>query len=478
MKKKLLKIGLIAGVATLILNIVLIGTLPVLATDTQRYEEYTVDDDEAVELYGNVWGAQTFTTGTTAHSVTSIRLLLYREGSPGTVTVSIKKTTATDPSGVDLTYGILDGDDFTDNVAGVWYEFNVDSYSLEASTMYAIVVRATAGNITNSVHWNSDGSAGDEANGQEETSANSGATWTGDADDDFMFEIWGEPIFEVLGAQVFSGYNETGDWIIALTYKNSYTPYYPNEDPRAYFYLQLLDGAVVKTQTGCPAWGYRPGSIYIAKSLADTLEWGATDYKVRLYGDFGANPSTEYAIAAADWRGAELSFLDSWVITQAKDIGNGIGVNLVVSIADRGEVLNAAGHVMFSIGIPYLNEVRPGLFEMAVIEPPYEEEEYTHELEGEADWEVRLGPQIAEVLTDGGNLVGVDGDTFGGFLVFLGFIGVVAGLSLVGHLVVGLSIGYPILLAGAWFGLVSWVIVGVITFLAAVIFIYKVWLIR
>lgn len=468
---------ILLSTALAITSIMLI-VAPVMAADAQKYEEYAVDDDEAVELYGNIWGAQTFTTGTEAHSVTSVRLLLYREGSPGTVTVSIRKTTATDPSGVDLTFGTLNGNNFTDAVAGVWYAFDVTPYSLEASTMYAIVVRATAGNVTNSVWWNSDGTAGAEPNGQEETSANGGTTWTGDADDDFMFEIWGEPIFDVLGAQVFSGYISTGDWLIALTYDNKYTPYYPTGTVADYFYIQLLDGAVIKAQTSCLAWGYRPASIYLSKALADTLEWGAADYTIRLYGDFGDNPYSDYLLVAADWRGAVDPFLDAWVIREANTIGDDIGIDLTITIADKGEVLNALGHIIFSIGIPELNVVRPELFEMVTQQPEYEEEDYTHELQEETVWTTRVGVQIAETLTDAGNLIGLDGDEFGGIITFIAFIIVVSLLTLGGHLVIGLGMGYPILLAGAWFGLLSWVIVGVITFLAVAIFVYKVWLVR
>jgi len=466
----LLAVGLLASF--------LMPVLPVLAADAQLYEGYSAGNDEAVELYGNIWGAQTFTTGTEAHSVTSVRLLLYREGSPSTVTVSIRKTTATDPSGVDLTSGTLNGNNFTDAVAGVWYAFDVTPYSLEASTMYAIVVRATAGNVTNSVWWNSDGTAGAEANGQEETSANGGITWTGDADDDFMFEIWGEPIFEVLGAQVFNGYISTGDWLIVLTYDNEYTPYYPTENPASYFYIRLLDGAVLKAQTSCVAWGHRPASIYLSKALADTLEWGAADYTIRLYGDFGANPYSDYLLVVADWGGAIDSFLDAWVIEQANIIGDDIGIDLTITIADKGEVLNALGHIIFSIGIPHLNEVRPELFEQVSQKPSYEEEDYTHALQGETVWTTRVGAQIAATLTDAGGLIGVTGDVFGGIITFIAFILVVSLLTLGGHLVIGLGVGYPILLAGAWFGLLSWIIAGVITFLAVAIFVYKVWLVR
>ncbi len=446
---------------------------------TSGYEQLIIGDDaDGDDIYGVNWTAQQFTAGSVSHTVIAARVKIKRVGSPGTVTLSLKDANAIyHPIGSDLLGGTLDGD--TLSTDATWYEFTFTTeISIEAGELYALVMRASSGDAANYIEWRWD-SEGGLADAIASLSDDAGITWTVDAGGaDYLFEIRGHPLIEMIGAQVFSGYIETGDWLIALTYDNKYVPYYPNETSAAYFSFQLLDGIVVESQASCLAWGRRPGSIYLSKALADTLEWGATDYTIRLYGNFGTNPAAGYLLTSIDWRGTNLELLDDWVIAQAKDIGTDIGVTLVEAIADQGEVLNSYGHALFSIGIPQLNVVRPELFELVGRQPEYTEEDFTGDLQGEIDWEVRLGPQIAKVLTDWGDLIGVDGDFMGGILTFIVFITVVGILSLTGHIGIGLALGYPVLLTGAWFGVVSWVIIGVITFLMAIIFIYKIWLIR
>ena len=438
----------------------------------------TLGDAAGTDIYAGNWSYMQFTVGTVAHSLDFANIYVIRTGAaPGDAVLSIRHAdVANKPTGTDLDIMTLDADLFS--VALDWVKFDFpDNITLEAGESYALVLRCPNGTVANYLEWQWD-AGGSLANAIAGKTTDSGITWTAEATADHLFEVWGEPVFEVVGAKVFTGYRETGDWLVVFTYRNYFTPYYGTSICRDNFYVRLLDDTTVIAQIGCPAWGYRPGSFYISKALANGMEWGVTDYKVRLYGDFGANPYSDYNIAAADWGGAVDPFLDAWVIQAANIIGDDLGIALTETIADKGEVLNAMGHIWFSIGIPYLNEIRPELFEQVSQKPPYEEEDYTHELQGETDWEERVGTQIAATLTSAGDLIGLDGDEFGGVITFIAFILVVSLLTLGGHLVIGLGVGYPILLAGAWFGLLSWVIVGVITFLAVAIFVYKVWLVR
>ena len=436
----------------------------------------TGGDGDSDPIYSSNWTVEQFSSDNISHTVTSVRVPLKRVGDlPGNVSLSITHADSDNFStGADLTIAYLNGNAMTTNY--VWYDFDVPDISFDESSSYAVVIRALSGNSTDYILWQKDsGGALDNAVGSH--SIDSGINWLSDAPADYLFEVWGETVFSIEGAQVFSTYVEEGDWLITLTYKNNYIPYYPNEDPAAYFYIQLVDDTTVKAQVNCSAWGYKPGSIYISKSLADTLEWGAA-YKIRLRGDFGIYPVTDYVLTALDWRGTELSFLDRWVIAQANSIGDYYDIVLTVDIADLGEVLNAAGHTMFTIGIPELNVVRPDLFEMVVRQPGYIETTWTHLLPSETDWEVRLGPQVSGILTEIGALINVDGKGVGGALIFVAFMIVLCLLTLFGNLIVGLSLGYPILLAGAWFGVVDYILLGVLTFAVAVVFVYKVFLIR
>jgi len=111
-------------------------------TEEIKFEYYNTGDDSVGMAYSNYWVAQTFTVGATGHTVTSVKLLLCRAGSPGTVTVSIRATDGTHPTGTDLTSGTIDGNSLTTNSAGAWYEIVLTEYPLSANTKYAIVVQA------------------------------------------------------------------------------------------------------------------------------------------------------------------------------------------------------------------------------------------------------------------------------------------------------------------------------------------------
>ena len=116
--------------------------------------------------------------------------------------------------------------------------------------------------------------------------------------------------FSVDGANVYSSYIEDDDWLIVVKYKNVLEPYYGNDTSQNAFLLQLVDtdNTTVLAQTPLPAWGYRPGSIYLSADTVASLEWGA-NYTIKINGT--AN-ETHYNLTAADWRGSNLVSLDDW----------------------------------------------------------------------------------------------------------------------------------------------------------------------
>jgi hypothetical protein len=135
--------------------------------------------------------AQTFMPPLT-HSLTSVKLLLYRAGDPGTVTVSIKATDAQGkPTGTDLGAVSIIGNTLTDNVLGQWREFFfMPPIALSAMTKYAIVLKCTGINSSNAVYWRYD-SSNAYSLGNILSSADNGSSWTPNIDNDFMFEVWG-----------------------------------------------------------------------------------------------------------------------------------------------------------------------------------------------------------------------------------------------------------------------------------------------
>jgi hypothetical protein len=114
---------------------------------------------------------------------------------PGTITVGIRETDgAGHPTGDDLCSGTTDGNTLTDSWPGEWREITLGTgYNLYPDTKYAIVVRALTGNAANKVRWQGD-LGGTYVGGNEESSGNAGTSWSSAAEDDCVFEEWGEEI--------------------------------------------------------------------------------------------------------------------------------------------------------------------------------------------------------------------------------------------------------------------------------------------
>jgi len=157
----------------------------VLNDATVIYEKYQTGDDEARSVYGANWEAQTFTPGA-AHSVNRINLKLARFGNPGTVTVGIWATGAGLPSGPDVVSAIFDGNALA--TSALWKLIVIAAQPLLAGTKYAIVARATGGDVNNYLLWRSDVTSPTYAGGVRCYSSDSGATWTEDTTRDFIFE--------------------------------------------------------------------------------------------------------------------------------------------------------------------------------------------------------------------------------------------------------------------------------------------------
>lgn len=157
-------------------------------------DNYMGGDDAAQSIYSANWTAQLFTASDN-YPVSGVELKMNRAGDPSTVAVSIRDVTGGVPSGADLASGTLDGDDFTTGT-GNWEEVSFsDTYDLTSGTQYAIVVRATGGDIDNYVGWRYD-STGSYTGGYARFSDDSGVVWGASGDAlDFMFAVKG---FDVL----------------------------------------------------------------------------------------------------------------------------------------------------------------------------------------------------------------------------------------------------------------------------------------
>ncbi len=141
-----------------------------------------------------IYGGQTFTPSVT-HIITKVVLKLWRDnGLVGTVTVSIKATSAGLPTGADLCSGTTNGNTLpTSSGAATWRDITQGTGAVLASgVQYAIVV--TASTVTNppvlEQRMFSPGS--NYAGGTLVRTSDTGSSWI-TVNGDGMFEEWGEP---------------------------------------------------------------------------------------------------------------------------------------------------------------------------------------------------------------------------------------------------------------------------------------------
>jgi hypothetical protein len=453
----------------------------------------TGGDGDSQWTQSNNVTAQTFYP-ITSHSITSVWLPLKRVGTtPGTVYLDIKTTSNCTtlscwcwPTGEPLATADLDADAITTSYQ--WWEFVFDEpVCLSSNTTYALVLRAPTGSLTNYVLWQWDSGGATGLDGNAVHSTDGGISWVTDCPADLLYEIWGEPCFEVISAKVFKSYTTSGDWLIVCHYKNFYPPYYDDSaDVSQLFWLQLVHDSTVLAQNPVKQWGYMPGSIYLNSTMVSSFEWGH-GYKVRIYGDFTPYPYMEYQLTAADWIGDDLIWLDRYCrsiavlmedfySTPATATLAAVTVTLTENVAGKGLVLNENGGVLFDTGIPELSEVRPDLFLIISGILPYTAEDYAHTLQQSFSWQTRVGPQLTEAFTNAGNIFSVSGSTIGALFVFILFAVVVAFAFAPGHAIGAIAIAFPLLLIAFWIGV--WPLVAMAVILCVVTFwlAWQIWL--
>lgn len=136
-------------------------------------------------IYGVILGAQSFTT-VGSFDISSVDIRANKNGSPGTIYVSIRASDGTNPTGGDLVSGSFNGNDIA---AGALYYNAAFStpYTLSAATKYHIVVSAPDGDAGNNLLWLLD-TAGSFANG--DASLYNGAAWTNYSAQDHDFKVY------------------------------------------------------------------------------------------------------------------------------------------------------------------------------------------------------------------------------------------------------------------------------------------------
>ncbi len=172
----------LASLALSLLAVVAVAIPALAGVGGSRYEYLNTGDDNQDSISTTQSVAQTFTPSVT-HNITSVKLLLYRSGTPEILTVNITTTSGLLPTTTVLASGTSNGSTLP---TGSPYEWRVVSLGagtiLSADTRYAIACSSAA-----YVYWRTDINAG-YANGQAAITI--GGVWYGTSYD-LMFEEWG-----------------------------------------------------------------------------------------------------------------------------------------------------------------------------------------------------------------------------------------------------------------------------------------------
>lgn len=163
------------------------------------------DNEASVGYEASYFAAETFTPAVD-YLITSVKVKLYKTGSPtGNVSVSITTTSSGEPvEGTILTSSTIACSGITTNSAGDWYEATFATpYRLTASTKYSIMLDLPSGDHSNRLFWLQKYKAGspyEYSGGNLCTSSNSGGTWTQEYGV-LMFEAYGNLGWETLDTE-------------------------------------------------------------------------------------------------------------------------------------------------------------------------------------------------------------------------------------------------------------------------------------
>ncbi len=155
-------------------------------------ESWNTDEDAVGSVEPTVWRCQTFLAGSN-YSIEEIKWLVYREFTPGTVTVSIRATDEITgkPTGGDLTVDTKNGNNFTENVNGTWRGVQFSSpYELTGGVTYAIVARSADVRV----FWHQDTTGPVYTDGKSGYSSDGGNTWTMTDSTTNLFETYGTAV--------------------------------------------------------------------------------------------------------------------------------------------------------------------------------------------------------------------------------------------------------------------------------------------
>jgi hypothetical protein len=113
--------------------------------------------------------------------------------------------------------------------------------------------------------------------------------------------------------------------------------------------------------------------------------------------------------------------------------------------SENGDVLNTAGGAIFSIGIPWLPETRPDIFQYTLSTLQYTHTDWGTE-NPVGDWQSWMGSDITALANSAGAILGISGKWALGLFFFLVYAFVGGAGLFIGKTTDGLILASPLLL--------------------------------
>lgn len=178
----------------LVALIIIMMMVQTVSASTTLYEYYSTNDDNWVDTSTSARAAQTFTVGSTAHTVTIVSMKVGRFDFPGNAIIAIRAVDGSNhPTGSNLTVWVGDTQYWPALGNGEWRNFTMSpEYTLSANTKYALQLYCQNAPSGKKARWRCDATSPSYSGGCWEWSTNSGSTWTSYTTVDMMFKIYGD----------------------------------------------------------------------------------------------------------------------------------------------------------------------------------------------------------------------------------------------------------------------------------------------
>jgi hypothetical protein len=212
-------------------------------------------------------------------------------------------------------------------------------------------------------------------------------------------------------------------------------------------------------------------------------EWGQ-DYTVTISGTdskWTVPPTASYSLTSGDWIGTDLTYLDSWVISDAKSLEDYYSTDLTIYSVEGTTKLNNAGGEVYREAIPGIAVLRPDLFSVGIvaIDPDSTDSDALSQ-EGQTDVQNKFGLVVMAKFTSLGSYLGLSGNAVAGVFWFIIIILVAGVVSMIpgSSPIIGLIVSIPILFIAVNLGCIPMAIMAIICTVLIVLTMMKMWLER